>query len=162
MVQASLEKTEEEEPKERVVRVLFAHLNSLIFSYAQLQHVGRSFETATTRKILRTAIENMITRLGRFTQTDNNGWDAEFTDALHLFAKAYTGRIDELVIKLEALAAEWNKPTKVERFKSYLKRRLRLNHHDKRREINRYCHERRDLKLTGSRAAPNAQPFSSA
>jgi hypothetical protein len=38
-----------------------------------------------------------------------------------IFAKAYTGRIDELVIKLEALAAEWNKPTMVERFKSYLK-----------------------------------------
>jgi hypothetical protein len=121
IVQASRGKTEEEEPNERVVRVLFAHLNSLIFSYAQLLHVGRSFEIATTREILRTAIENMITRLGRFTQTDNNVWDAEFTDGLHLFAKAYTGRIDELVIKLEALAAEWNKPTMVERFKSYLK-----------------------------------------
>jgi hypothetical protein len=121
IVQASLRKTGEEEPKERVVRVLFAHLNSLIFAYARLQQVARSFEAATKRELLRMAIKNMIDRLNRFTQIDNNDWDAEFANGLHLFAKAYTGRIDELVIKLEALAAEWNKPTTLERFKTYIK-----------------------------------------
>ena len=37
------------------------------------------------------------------------------------FARAYSGRVEELATKLEALSVEWNKPTKFERFREYLK-----------------------------------------
>lgn len=119
VVQASEKGTREETAQERVTRVLFAHLNSLIFAYAQLQQTGPAIAGQSNRDILRGAAKTMIERLATFKQTDTR--DASFSDGLQTFAKAYTGRIDELTTKLEALATEWNKPTKIERFGKYLK-----------------------------------------
>jgi len=122
MVQASQQETKKETPQERVTRVLFSHLNSLIFAYAQLQQAGDAIEGGTSRNVLRAAITGMIERLSRFKKADASDWEEEFTNGLHLFARTYTGRVDELLSKLEALAAEWNSPTTTERFRSYFKR----------------------------------------
>ncbi|SPP97811.1 hypothetical protein [Bradyrhizobium vignae] len=121
IVQASERGTREETSQERVTRVLFAHLNSLAFAYAQLQHVGSSISGKTNREILRNAIKAMIDRLATFNQGDARDKDAAFSEGLRTFAKAYSGRIEELATKLEALSLEWNKPTKFERFRGYFK-----------------------------------------
>jgi hypothetical protein len=121
IVQASEKGTKEETVQERITRVLFAHLNSLIFACAQLQEIGSSIAGKTNREILRAAVKTMIDRLATFKQTDTANRDLAFSEGLQTFAKAYAGRIDELATKLEALSVEWNKPTKFERFSEYLK-----------------------------------------
>ena len=63
----------------------------------------------------------MIDRLETFNNGDARDRDAAFSEGLRTFARAYSGRIEELATKLEALSAEWNKPTKFERFREYLK-----------------------------------------
>lgn len=120
IVQASERETREETPQERITRVLFAHLNSLIFAYAQLEERGAPISNKTNREILRTAIKRMIDRLAKFNQ-DAPVKDAAFSEGLRSFAKAYAGRVEELGTKLEVLSVEWNKPTKFERFGEYLK-----------------------------------------
>jgi hypothetical protein len=121
IVQASEGRTKEETVQERVTRVLFAHLNSLIFAYAQLQEIGSSIAGKTSREILRAAVKTMIDRLATFKQTDTGDREVAFSEGLQIFAKAYAGRIDELATKLETLSVEWNKPTKFERLSEYLK-----------------------------------------
>jgi hypothetical protein len=121
IVQASERGTREETSHERIPRVLFAHLNSLVFAYAQLQDIGSSIAGKTNRDILRTAVKIMIDRLETFNNGDARDRDAAFSEGLRTFARAYSGRIEELATKLEALSAEWNKPTKFERFREYLK-----------------------------------------
>jgi hypothetical protein len=63
----------------------------------------------------------MIDRFDRFSQVDGSAADKEFPEGITLFAKAYTGRIDELVARLHELSEEWNKATTVESFKRYFK-----------------------------------------
>ncbi|UPK34362.1 hypothetical protein IVB18_40625 [Bradyrhizobium sp. 186] len=121
IVQASERGTREETSQERITRVLFAHFNSLVFAYAQLQDIGSSIAGKTNREILRTAVKTMIDRLAIINEGDARDRDAAFSEGLRNFAKAHSGRIEELATKLEALSAEWNKPTKFERFRQYLK-----------------------------------------
>jgi hypothetical protein len=122
VVQASEKGTREETGQERVTRVLFAHLNSLIFAYSRLQEAGPSIAGKSNHEILRSAAKTMIERLNAFkANTQHPSRDNSFSEGLLSFARAYAGRLDELTVKLEALAAEWNRPTRIERFSDYIK-----------------------------------------
>jgi hypothetical protein len=119
IVQASEHKVMEESPSERVKRVLFAHLNALLFAHAHFVTTGPTMGSANKKAVLRTAIERMIQRFERFQQLETSDKDAQFSDEMRLFAKANAGRIDELVAKLEELSEKWNQPTTSERAKGY-------------------------------------------
>jgi hypothetical protein len=121
LVQASSEKVNEETPNERLTRVLFAHLNALLFAHSHFARTGQSIAGLSERNFLRHAVTKMIDRFGRFSQVDGSVSDKEFAEGIKLFAKAYTGRIDELVARLHELSEEWNKATTVESFKRYFK-----------------------------------------
>jgi hypothetical protein len=121
LVQGSPEGVQDETASERTTRVLFAHLNSLLFAHSAFVKSGNAIGGLNGREALRRAISNMIERLSRFTQVENSETDKAFTASMNLFAKAYAGRIDELVGKLQDLSTEWNKPTTLESFKRYFK-----------------------------------------
>lgn len=121
LVQASTHKVQEESASERVTRVLFAHLNSLLFAHSQFVKTGRTIGGFNVRNALRGAIAKMMGRFGRFAQIDDSVTDKEFADGVKLFAKAHAGRIDELLTKLQDLSTEWNKPTTLESFRHYFK-----------------------------------------
>jgi hypothetical protein len=112
---------QEESASERVTRVLFAHLNAVIFAHSHFVKTGQSIGGLSERNVLRHAVTKMIDRFSRFVQVDGSVADKEFTEGMKLFAKAYAGRIDELVAKLQELSAEWNKPTTIESCKQYFK-----------------------------------------
>jgi hypothetical protein len=63
----------------------------------------------------------MIDRFSRFAQVDGTVADKEFSEGMKLFAKAYAGRVDDLVDKLQELSAQWNKPTTLETCMAYFK-----------------------------------------
>lgn len=119
VVQASEHKVLEESPDERVKRVLFAHLNALLFAHAHFVSAEQTIGHPNKAAILRAAIERMIERFERFQQIGKSDKDAEFSDGMRLFAKAHAGRIDELVGKLEVLSEKLNQPTTTERAKAY-------------------------------------------
>jgi len=121
LVQASARNVQEEDPIERVTRVLFAHLNALVFAHSQFVKTGRTIRGLSKRAVLRRAVVKMIERFGRFTQADNSVADKEFTVAIKLFAEAHAGQINELVAKLQDLSAEWDNPTTLETLKRYFK-----------------------------------------
>jgi hypothetical protein len=119
LVQASAHKVQEEAASERVTRVLFAHLNLLLFADSHFLKTGHSIAGLSERNVLRHAVAKMIDRFSQFTQLDPGVADKEFAEGMRLFAKAYAGRIDEPVAKLQDLSAEWNKPTTLESCKRY-------------------------------------------
>lgn len=121
LVQASAKRVHDEPPSERVTRVLFAHLNSILFAHSHFLKIGQSIGGLSKRKVLHHAVTKMIDRLSHFEQVDEGVADKEFTEGMKLFAKAHAGRIDELVEKLHELSAELDKPTTLESCKQYFK-----------------------------------------
>jgi hypothetical protein len=121
LVQASAEKVNQETSNERVTRVLFAHLNALLYAHSHFVRTGQLIAGLSERNFLRHAVTKMIDRFSRFSQVDGSLADEEFTEGMKLFAKAYAGHIDELVTRLQELSAEWNKPTTLESFSQYSK-----------------------------------------
>lgn len=121
LVQASGEKVREEPASERVTRVLFAHLNAVLFAHSHFVKSGQAIAGFSERNVLRHAVTKMIDRFSRFAQVDESLADKEFPEGMKLFAKAYAGRIDELVASLQELSEEWNKPTTLESCKQYFK-----------------------------------------
>lgn len=118
LVQASKLNAGEESASERITRVLFAHLNALLFAHAQFVKSGPKIGGANKRVVFRATVERILHRFERVRHyTDST--DVEFVAGMQRFSSAYTGRIDELVEKLEALSEEWKTPTTTERFKAY-------------------------------------------
>jgi hypothetical protein len=121
LVQASAYNIHDEPPAERVARVLFAHLNALLFAHSHFLKAGKAIGGLNGRSVLRSAVVKMIERCSRFSQIDDSATDKEFAEGMRLFGRAHTGRIDELVTKLHELSNEWNKPTTLESFIQYVK-----------------------------------------
>lgn len=97
---------------ERVTRVLFAHLNAVVFSYAKFLKASEEDAIRFDRAALKEGVSRMLARFGSFkfgTPEDPN--DPEFGAAMSAFASAYEGRADELTAKLAALAADLDSPT---------------------------------------------------
>jgi hypothetical protein len=121
LVQASAYNIRDEPPTERVARVLFAHLNAVLFAHSQFLKTGAAISDLNGRTVLRAAVAKMIDGYRRFAQIDESAVDKQFAEGMRLFGRAYAGRIDELMTKLHELAAEWNKPTTLESFTLYFK-----------------------------------------
>jgi len=121
LVRASAYSINDEPPTERVARVLFAHLNALLFAHSQFAKAGRAIGGLNERSVLRRAVAKMIERYSRFAEIDDSPLDREFAKGMRLFGRAYAGRIDEMVTKLHELSAEWNKSTTLESFIQYVK-----------------------------------------
>lgn len=119
LVQGSTRGVRDEAANERVARVLFAHLNSLLFSHGKFVETGQSI--SGERSALRSAVEAMIQRFARLESGEGNAAEKEFADGMKLFAKSYAGRVDELVAKLQRLSKTLNSPTTLEKFKEYFK-----------------------------------------
>lgn len=115
-VQISPTTSRREPPAERARRVLFAHLNAMLFAYSHLVSVADPKEIARHRLGLRDLTEKMLKRFESLKPDPDNAHDAEFAGALAAFSAAYTGRVDELTDRLQSLAdqaAEESKTGKV-------------------------------------------------
>ncbi len=122
IVQPSPTGASQETGQERAVRVLFAHLNSLIFAVSKLVTAQKDGLPDIKIGEERDLVTKVIARLSRFTPTGpTNDDDAVFSEAIIGFARSYDGRINELTTKLAALAAELKKPTTKESTVAYLK-----------------------------------------
>ena len=121
LVQASAYNIRDEPPTERVARVLFAHLNAVLFAHSQFLKTSTLIGGLNGRNVLRSAVAKMIDRYRRFAQVEGSATDKQSAEGMRLFGRAYDGRIDELVTKLHELSGEWNKPTTLECFMLYFK-----------------------------------------
>lgn len=120
IVQSSYSNSLDETNEERVVRVLFAHLNSVLFAHAHF--AAQSNETTNSRRNLRAVIKGMLERLARFSPThSDNQSDEALHEALQLFSSANEGRLDDLCEKLNAIATKMGSPTWGENIVIYAK-----------------------------------------
>lgn len=116
VVQISPKTSRREPPAERARRVLFAHLNAMLFAYSHLVSVADGKEIARHRLRLRDLTEKMLKRFEDLKPDPDNADDAEFAGAITAFSAAHTGRIDELTDRLQSVAdqaAEQSKAGKV-------------------------------------------------
>jgi hypothetical protein len=113
IVQMSGRGVVDESAQERALRVLFAHMNALLFAESHFLRASKELKLGT-RSALAATVNDMLARFERFVPTgpmaDN---DIEFAAAIKAFAEAYKGRPEELVGKIEQLAAELAKPSTV-------------------------------------------------
>jgi hypothetical protein len=127
VVQLSETSSIDEPGAERAVRVLFSHLNALIFALGQALVFEKEHGNGAIRASVVQVLGDAIQKLKSFTSIgpkDKN--DDDFSGAVRTFASAYEGRIDELVMRLQRLADQLNKPGTVGKALAYLKSLLEL------------------------------------
>lgn len=112
IVQLSESGLESESAEERAARVLFSHMNSLLFAETHFLHVKEKLNLRNSA--LLDAVENMLARFRRLEADEAaNDDDKEFSAAIKLFTQAYEGRADKLVDKLEEVAAHVAEPSRL-------------------------------------------------
>lgn len=121
LIQTTSEEIPEESGDERLVRVLFAHLNSVIFAYSQLLRGVGDLSENVKQENMQSVVAAMLKRLSGLNANQDEV-DQKFTKGLHIFSEAYGQRVPDLLEKLHALASDWNKPKFPDRLQSYLKR----------------------------------------
>lgn len=121
IVQSSQSKTFDEQSDERITRVLFSHLNSILFAFSHAASASEAGKIVGGKKELRDMVKGMLDRLKRFSSRASNPEDEHLHAALTLFSEAYEGRIDELTEKLAAVSADLANPTMAERALNYVK-----------------------------------------
>jgi hypothetical protein len=120
VVQASRQRTTEETPEERIVRVLFAHINSVLYAYAHFESVSTRLNIP--KQTLRTTVAEMLKRIAGFSPTEpGNAEDDQLHDGLVLVAKAFDGRADELSDSLHSIAKRLESPSLGENIIKYVK-----------------------------------------
>jgi len=120
LIQRTLRGTQDESGQERALRVLFAHLNSLIFAASTLVEKNETDISGESKKVLRDLTERMVVRFSKFAPSGPTSKDDDvFAAALRAFGVAYVGRTDALAEKLGALASTLNKPTTLQRTGQY-------------------------------------------
>jgi hypothetical protein len=111
IVQLSNDDVMKEGTKERAIRVIFSHMNALLYAESHFVKVNKALKLGT-RSALASAVKDMLARFERVglsgPKAEN---DIEVDAAIKVFAKAYAGRPDELIEKLEVLAMELAKPS---------------------------------------------------
>lgn len=111
VVQQSDRKVMDESASERAVRVLFSHMNALLFAESHFLRVNKDLKLGT-RSALGGAVKDMLTRFERVGPSGPEAAnDKEFAEAIRTFSAAYAGRPEELVTKIEELAAELAQPS---------------------------------------------------
>lgn len=121
LVQASGAGVLDEAPQERAVRILFSHLNALIFALSQAEASGAQSGRAHGRAAVLAQIDAAMARLARFRLQPADGGDALIAAAFRAFGTAYAGRIEDLRGQLEALAEQLKAPTLADKAGGYLK-----------------------------------------
>lgn len=109
IVEGSSSATMDETGKERVRRVLFAHLNSILFSYVKLCQNQDIVISKDNRSILQNAINAMIQRLA-ITSKDSI-LNEDFNQSIQLFISSRGNGVEVVVEKLQKIAEKINKPT---------------------------------------------------
>jgi hypothetical protein len=96
---------------ERAIRVLFSHLNSLVFAMSKLLAAQRD-GAGLGKEQAANAVAQLMERMTQFRPTGpSNLDDADFANAIIAFARSHVGRLDALTGKLEALAEDLSKPS---------------------------------------------------
>jgi hypothetical protein len=120
-VQTSCGLPRQEESIERARRVLFSHLNSLLYAHSHLLQVMSAREIKASKVQLRDLTQRMLARLERFNPGGKQASDLAFADAVRAFARAHEGRVDELTGKLQALEREAAEPSALAKAGNYAK-----------------------------------------
>lgn len=101
----------DESAQERAVRVLFSHMNALLFAERHFLQVNEDLNLGK-RSALADAVKDMLSRFERLGPSGpeaNN--DKEFGEAMKIFAGTYADRSEKLVADIEVLAGELAKPS---------------------------------------------------
>jgi hypothetical protein len=102
----------DEPAEERLIRVLFSHINALIFAADRYLHAPRDGGDAVSRARLAELISETIRRLGKFDPDElEDAVDVQFAQGIRAFANAEAGRMESLLAKLEELRIEAMRPT---------------------------------------------------
>lgn len=104
VVQISPTTSRREPGDERARRVLFSHLNAMLFAHSTLVSVADDKEITRHRLRLRDLTEKMLKRFEHLKPASENPYEAEFARALAAFSLAHAGRVDELTERLQSLA----------------------------------------------------------
>ena len=120
-IQRSQGEAMEEAPDERAVRVLFSHLNSLIYAISHfISHEDQGLKGHLSRADLRIAVDRMVGRTSKFIATAPETFtDETFEKAMAAFGRAYTGRVDELFARLTDLGKVAHERTTGEKIMDY-------------------------------------------
>ena len=122
VVQVSPEGALEETGRERATRVLFSHLNSLIHAHSHFISLGASLDQSVARRRLRDVVDQMIVQFTNFKDAfEHPPATNDFAESVRLFAAAYQGRLDDLIVRLESLAKDLGKKTLAEGSVDYAK-----------------------------------------
>lgn len=114
IVQCSPESSLGELPTERASRVIFAHLNALIFANSQIVRSSHLLVGLSKRRNLADAVKRSLKYFESFQPADPKASsDAEFARAIRKFGTDYAGRMDDLVDKLQELTEDLSKPSLV-------------------------------------------------
>lgn len=125
VVQRSASGALDEPAAERAVRVVFAHLNAMVFALTQCR--ARTGEGGLSREALRPTLRAAVARLRDFVPSGpGDGTDRDFAEALRTFGRAHEGRLAQLTAQLETLADSLDKPTTLERVLGFLQGLLEL------------------------------------
>jgi len=116
LVQESRFGTFDERPAERVIRVIFSHLNAFIFAASCYKGAFDMKGTGTDRKRLADLLANTMRRLGKFRPDElEDPVDRQFAESVRAFSEGHAGRLDSLLIQLEGLIVETQRPSTLAR-----------------------------------------------
>ncbi len=114
------QQAETESSAERAKRVLFSHLNSVLFANDFLSSAMDAKAIASNKIGLRELTERALDRFSKLVvsapKTTN---EVEFVEALKLFALEHAGRIDEAVAKLEEIKEDASDPSRLEKISGW-------------------------------------------
>jgi hypothetical protein len=121
VVQVSDRGVLDESADERAVRVLFSHMNALLFAESHFLRTRENLRLGN-RSSLRDAIRDMLARFESLGPTGPEAEnDKEFAAAIKMFAAAYAGRPEDLAAKIEEVATELAKPSAAGRIGTAIK-----------------------------------------
>lgn len=116
IVQCSSGSSLGEVPMERARRVIFSHINAIIFSNIEMLSASEALIPHARRKSLADSVARSVRYFEGFQPADiNSTADVEFARAVREFGAIHSGRLDELVTKLQAMVDGLSKPTFVEK-----------------------------------------------
>ena len=113
---------EDESANERARRVLFSHLNSVLFANDFLSATMDAKSIATHKVGLKELTLRALNRFDRLiVNAPETKSDEDFVEALRLFSSEHAGRVDEIVAKLEALKDGATGPSRMDKIGSWVR-----------------------------------------
>jgi hypothetical protein len=94
---------------ERAVRVLFSHLNAVIFAASHAARADLGERGRAGRERIADLLDRTMRRLQELSESDEED-DQEFAAALGAFARAHAGRLDDLFATIERQSEALHRP----------------------------------------------------